>query len=118
MARVLKMACMVVMCMAVVGAPIMMVEAMTCSDVVQTLMPCLSYLTQGGNPSQECCDGVRTLQANAATTSDRQTVCNCLKSNVNNFGVNANYAQALPAQCHVNIPYAISPSTNCDDIRF
>lgn len=108
----LKVACIVVMCMAVVSAP-MTVQAVTCAEVTSNLASCLSYLTQGGTPSEACCGGVRNILAAAGTTSDKQTVCKCLKDDANNFNINDDIAQALPALCGVNIPYKISRSTDC-----
>ncbi|KAK7374041.1 hypothetical protein VNO80_07465 [Phaseolus coccineus] len=113
----LKVACMVVMCMGVLGAP-MMVQAISCGDVTTDLAPCLSYLINGGAASDACCAGVRSILGAAGTTSDKQTVCNCLKDAANNFGINENYAQALPGLCNVSVPYKISRSTNCANIRF
>ncbi|TKY65716.1 Non-specific lipid-transfer protein [Spatholobus suberectus] len=112
MASPIKLACVVVMCMAVVCAP-MTAQAMTCNDMVGNLAPCLSYLMQGGAVSATCCNGVRTILGSAGTTSDKQTVCNCLKTAANTYPINDNYAQALPGLCNVNVPYKISRSTNC-----
>lgn len=108
----LKVACMVVLCMGVVGAP-MMAQAISCGDVTKDLAPCLSYLMNGGTASDACCEGVRSILGAAGTTSEKQTVCNCLKDAANNFGINDNYAQALPGLCNVSVPYKISRSTNC-----
>ncbi|XP_014497485.1 non-specific lipid-transfer protein 1-like [Vigna radiata var. radiata] len=113
----LKVACMVVMCMAVVGAPIM-VQGISCNEVTTDMSPCLSYLTNGGEVSAACCGGVRSVLGAAGTTSEKQTVCNCLKQDANNFGINDDYAQALPTRCGVSVPYKISRSTNCENIRF
>ncbi|KAJ1402465.1 Plant lipid transfer protein/Par allergen [Sesbania bispinosa] len=110
----LKMACVVVMCMAVVGAPIMAEAAITCGSVTQSVAPCLSFLVNGGSASQGCCTGVRNILGAATTTADRQAVCNCLKSAAGAVSrINDKYVQALPAQCNVNIPFKISTSTNC-----
>ncbi|CAJ1810301.1 unnamed protein product [Sphenostylis stenocarpa] len=111
-----KVACMVVMCMAVVGAPVM-VQGVSCNDVTMNLAPCLPYLINGEAASDACCAGVRSTLGAAGTTSDKQTVCNCLKDAANNFGINDGYAQALPGLCKVNVPYKISRSTNCANIR-
>ncbi|ESW12130.1 hypothetical protein PHAVU_008G087000 [Phaseolus vulgaris] len=112
-----KVACVVVMFMAVVSAP-MMVQAVTCNDVIMQLTPCLPYLMNGGGASAGCCSGVRNLLGAAGTTADKQTVCNCLKNAAGRFNINDQYAQALPGVCHVNVPYKISRSTNCANIRF
>ncbi|KAG2404542.1 Non-specific lipid-transfer protein [Vigna angularis] len=92
----------------------MMVQGITCNEVTTYMSPCLSYLTNGGEVSDACCGGVRTILGAAGTTSEKQTVCNCLKEDANNFGINDDYAQALPTRCGVSVPYKISRSTNCE----
>ena len=91
--------------------------AVTCGQVVRSLMPCVSYVTNGGAAVPgPCCSGVKTLSGMAKTTEDRQGVCGCLKSAVNGFSYskkNADLAGGLPAKCGLNIPYKISPSTDC-----
>ncbi|XP_028768313.1 non-specific lipid-transfer protein 1 isoform X1 [Neltuma alba] len=117
MAGLMKVACMVVLCVAVVAAPI--AEAVTCGQVTTSLAPCLTYLQRGGAPAPACCNGVRSILGAAQTTADKQTVCNCLKSAAGQIpGFNDQNAQSLPAQCKVNIPYKISTSTNCASIKF
>ncbi|KAL2330614.1 hypothetical protein Fmac_018195 [Flemingia macrophylla] len=108
----MKLAMVVVLCMAMVGGRAV-VEGVTCAEVIQNLTPCLNYLMQGGEPSPNCCGGVRSTLGAAASTADKQTVCNCLKDAANRFAINDNYAQALPSLCNVNVPYKISRSTNC-----
>jgi len=103
--------------MAVVGAP-MMVQAISCKDVITDLAPCLSYLTIGGSVSSACCGGVRSILGAAGTTLEKQTVCNCLKEVANNFGINFSYAEALPGLCGVSVSYKISYSTNCAEYVF
>ncbi|KAK7374042.1 hypothetical protein VNO80_07466 [Phaseolus coccineus] len=112
-----KVACVVVMFMAVVSAP-MMVQAISCNEVTVQMTPCLSYLMNGGAASAGCCSGVRNILGAAGTTVDKQTVCNCLKNAAGRFNINEKYAQALPGLCNVNVPYKISRSTNCANIRF
>ncbi len=120
MAINVKVACLVVMCMAMVmimGSPI--AEAITCGQVVSNLTPCLGYLRSGGPVPGGCCNGVKSLLAMARTTADRQDACNCLKSAVGTIsGINLQNAESLPGKCGVNIPYKISTSTNCATIKF
>ncbi|XP_061370732.1 non-specific lipid-transfer protein 1-like [Gastrolobium bilobum] len=109
-----KYACMVVMmCMALVGAP-MAEAAITCGQVVSSLSPCIPYLSGGGSPSPGCCSGVKNVNAAAKTTADRQAACNCLKTAAGSLaGFNAKNAASLPGKCGVNLPYKISTTTNC-----
>ncbi|KAF5471441.1 hypothetical protein F2P56_008231, partial [Juglans regia] len=98
---------------AVVAAPL------SCSQIQGSLIPCLSYLRTGGQPSQPCCTAVTNLNKAASTTPDRQNACRCLKSAAGALlgGLNPKYAAGLPSLCKVNIPYEISISTNCDSVK-
>ncbi|KAL4338296.1 hypothetical protein AHAS_Ahas12G0196000 [Arachis hypogaea] len=110
----LKVACVVTLvCMALVGAP-MVQGAITCGRVVGALSPCIPYLRMGGVPTAGCCNGVRSLNAAAATTADRRTACGCLKSAAQSIaGISPTYSQSLPGRCGVNLPYKFSISTDC-----
>ncbi|TLO70655.1 hypothetical protein FEG37_18550 [Acinetobacter baumannii] len=115
----MKLSCMVVVMMVVLlalSAP--EVEAVTCGQVVSAVAPCLGYLRNGGAPPPVCCNGIRGLRNQARTTADRKTICNCLKSASSSYrGVSGNYAASLPGKCGVNLPYKISPSTDCNRIQ-
>nr|KJB71504.1 hypothetical protein B456_011G128100 [Gossypium raimondii] len=90
----LKLACVAVLCM-VVGAPLAQ-GAVTCGQVTSSLAPCIGYLT--GN--------------------DRQAACKCIKSAAAGIsGINYGIASGLPGKCGVNIPYKISPSTDCNSVK-
>ncbi|XP_014497501.1 non-specific lipid-transfer protein 1-like [Vigna radiata var. radiata] len=112
-----KVACIVVMCMAVMSASVM-VQAITCNQVKVSLLPCLGYLMNGGEAAPLCCSGVKIVLGAAGSSADKQTVCNCLKDAAGKYNINEQYAQELPGVCKVNVPYKISRSTNCADIRF
>ncbi|GKV03042.1 hypothetical protein SLEP1_g15408 [Rubroshorea leprosula] len=110
----------VLMCMVLCGLQAQ--AAVTCGDVVRNLTPCISYVSNGGSIPQTCCNGIKTLYSAAQTTTDRQTVCKCIKSAVNAYGnqysnYNLDLAAGLPGKCGVNIPYKISPSTDCDKVN-
>ncbi|OIW19059.1 hypothetical protein TanjilG_10620 [Lupinus angustifolius] len=107
----IKVACMVLMCMVVVGAPIAQ-ATITCGQVVSSLAPCLTYLQSGGAVPGTCCNGVKGLVALAQSTADKQTACNCLKSVAASTQFNPENAASLPGKCGVNLPYKISTSTN------
>lgn len=110
-----KLACLA-LALLVVAAPEGVKSAIPCNQVVNDLSPCLNYVLNGGQVSSECCVGVQTLYGAARTTQDRQGVCSCLKSVVSGYPISnsaANNAAALPARCGVNLPYKISPSTDC-----
>ncbi|VFQ79496.1 unnamed protein product [Cuscuta campestris] len=94
-------------------------EAITCGQVASSLGPCLNYLKgAAGMPPPACCAGVKSLNSMAQTTPDRKTACTCLKSVAGSVnGLNPQTAAGLPGKCGVNIPYAISMSTNCANVK-
>lgn len=102
--------------MLLVGSPEGVESAIPCNQVVNYLTPCLNYVMNGGQVPAPCCKGVQNVYAAAQTTPDRQGVCSCLKSVVSGYPISnaaANNAAGLPAKCGINLPYKISPSTDC-----
>ncbi|GJN07164.1 hypothetical protein PR202_ga24969 [Eleusine coracana subsp. coracana] len=95
------------------------VTAVTCGQVVNMLAPCVRYAMGGvQTPPGTCCDGVRSLSAAARSTADRQTTCNCLKQQTSGMGgLKPSIVAGIPAKCNVNVPYAISLSTDCSKVR-
>ncbi|KAK3004726.1 hypothetical protein RJ639_018064 [Escallonia herrerae] len=108
----LKVACVVIMCM-VVTAPYAK-AALSCGTVASNLTPCLNYLQNGGSVPANCCSGIRNLASAATTKPARQAVCKCLKSAAGSVhNVNLKNAAGLLGKCGINIPYKISNSTDC-----
>ncbi|XP_010536638.1 PREDICTED: non-specific lipid-transfer protein 3-like [Tarenaya hassleriana] len=92
--------------------------ALSCGTVASKLAPCVSYLTRGGAVQPQCCAGIRGLAAMARTTVDRRQACRCMQNAARGMGnVNAGRAAALPRVCRVKIPYPISLSTNCNNVK-
>ncbi|KAI3732582.1 hypothetical protein L1987_63788 [Smallanthus sonchifolius] len=92
--------------------------AISCGQVVSKLIPCLTYLQKGGAPSPACCNGVKSLNSATQSTPDKQTACNCLKGSYSSYpGIKPANAGSLAGKCGVNIPYKISPSTDCSKIH-
>ncbi|MED6106891.1 hypothetical protein PIB30_008895 [Stylosanthes scabra] len=114
----IKVSCIVLMvCMALVAAP-MVHGAISCGTVTSSMASCLEFLQAGGVPAPSCCQGVKSLLKSAQTTPDRRTVCSCLKTAAASIPtINLANAGQLPGKCGVNIPYKISPSTNCATIN-
>lgn len=113
MARMAMMIlCVVLTCM-VVATPYTE-AAISCGQVTANLAGCLNYLRNGGAVPPACCNGVRSLNSAAKSTPDRKTACNCLKNASKSVsGIKAANAAGLPGKCGVNIPYQISPNTDC-----
>ncbi|KAJ1419247.1 Plant lipid transfer protein/Par allergen [Sesbania bispinosa] len=115
----LKLAsCMVlIMCVAVVLSA-HTARAITCGQVSGNLAPCLRYLQKGGRVPPPCCAGVKNIARAARTTADRRAACKCLKSAAGAIrGIVSSFAESLPRNCGVSIPYKISTSTNCASIK-
>ncbi|XP_010451927.1 PREDICTED: non-specific lipid-transfer protein 10 [Camelina sativa] len=94
--------------------------AVSCNAVVANLYPCAVYVAQGGTIPGSCCTGIRMLNGQAKSASDRQGVCRCIKSalgGVSYSSKNLKNAATLPAKCGVKLPYKIDPSTNCNSIK-
>lgn len=89
--------------------------ALNCGDVSKGIGPCINYLKTGGAVPTACCGGIRSLNNAAKTTEDRRTACKCLQTAANSIkGIKLDLAAGLPGKCGVNVPYKISPSTNCN----
>ncbi|KAH0931955.1 hypothetical protein HID58_009072 [Brassica napus] len=92
--------------------------AISCDTVVSSLGTCYVYLRQGGIVPSSCCGGVRNLNGMAQTTPDRQQACKCVQSFTKSVpGFNQNIAYGLPGKCGVSLPYPISNSMNCDNVK-
>ncbi|KAH6786969.1 hypothetical protein C2S52_006521 [Perilla frutescens var. hirtella] len=111
------------MCVALIAAVLVAAiappaeAAIGCGQVVSYLSSCIPYVTNRG-PLGGCCGGVKGLYGAAKSTPERQSVCGCLKSLASSYsGINFGKAAGLPKQCGVNIPYQISPSTDCSKVR-
>ncbi|KZV49696.1 non-specific lipid-transfer protein A-like [Dorcoceras hygrometricum] len=88
-------------------------EGLSCGDVQGSLSPCLQYLSSGGEPSADCCNGVSNLSNSVQSQQDRQTACNCIKSAASSFSIQPDAAASLPGRCGVSIGYSISPNVDC-----
>ena len=112
-----KIACVVVIAMVVAAAPA--AEALACGTVSSKLAPCINYAKSGvGAVPAACCAGIRNVNGLARTTRDRQDACRCLQSAATTIkGLKLNVIAGLPSKCGVNIPYKISPSTNCNTYK-
>nr|QHD64709.1 non-specific lipid-transfer protein [Oliveria decumbens] len=94
------------------------VEGLTCGQVTSSLGQCMGYLKTGGVVPPGCCSGVKTLNGMAKTPLDRKQACTCLKSISGSIkGINYGLAAGLPGKCGVNVPYKISPSTDCSRVQ-
>uniref|UniRef100_A0A6N2K5W3 Non-specific lipid-transfer protein n=1 Tax=Salix viminalis TaxID=40686 RepID=A0A6N2K5W3_SALVM len=54
--------------------------------------------------------GASALQSAASTTADKKAACECIKSASKTINPNPQLAQALPANCEINLPCTVSPN--------
>ncbi|GAV69099.1 Tryp_alpha_amyl domain-containing protein, partial [Cephalotus follicularis] len=88
--------------------------AISCSDVLKDLSPCVKYLQNGsGMPPAACCTGASTLASAATTSADKKTACGCIKAAAQQLNPNAQLAQALPGNCGITLPFTVSPNVDC-----
>ncbi|KAI3407908.1 Non-specific lipid-transfer protein [Psidium guajava] len=93
-------------------------SGVNCGQVVSYVAPCIGYLRAGGSVPPACCRGIRSLNNAARDTSSRQATCRCLQASAGNIrGLKPGLVSALPGKCGVNVPYKISPSTDCNRVR-
>uniref|UniRef100_A0A7N0VC82 Non-specific lipid-transfer protein n=1 Tax=Kalanchoe fedtschenkoi TaxID=63787 RepID=A0A7N0VC82_KALFE len=107
-------------CMVAFEPPLAARAAISCGTVASALSPCIPYLKAGppAAPAARCCGGIKSLLLAAKTTADRQAACSCLKSQAGQVpNLKPAAASALPKACGVSIPYPISPSTNCANVK-
>ncbi|PIN10576.1 hypothetical protein CDL12_16831 [Handroanthus impetiginosus] len=91
--------------------------AISCSDVIKDIKPCINYLKSGsGAPPSDCCAGASSLASAATSTADKQAACACLKNAAKNLNVKPELAKSLPGSCGISSPIQISPSVDCSKI--
>ncbi|KAK2988078.1 hypothetical protein RJ640_002019 [Escallonia rubra] len=89
-------------------------DAITCSDVINDLRPCITYLKSGsGMPPAPCCAGASAVASAASTTADKRVACNCIKSASQSLNINTALAKALPGNCNIHLSFTISPNVDC-----
>lgn len=88
--------------------------AISCSDVLKDLRPCVNYLKSGsGKPPAACCSGASALASAATSTADKKTACGCIKTAAQKMNPNSQLAQALPTNCGITLPVPVSPNVDC-----
>ncbi|PON68643.1 Lipid transfer protein/Par allergen [Parasponia andersonii] len=91
--------------------------AISCSDVIKDLRPCVNYLVNGsGKPPAVCCAGASALASAASTSDEKKAACNCIKSASKNINIKSELAQALPKNCGISLPFTFSPNTDCSTV--
>ncbi|KAK4398917.1 Non-specific lipid-transfer protein 2A [Sesamum angolense] len=95
-------------------SPLVPAEAISCTQALEFLMPCQSYLLGLGGINPSCCVGAQSLAAAAVSPTDRKSVCQCLKQVATLATVDEDYAKQLPQLCNVDVPIPLQLNINCD----
>nr|CAD1839550.1 unnamed protein product [Ananas comosus var. bracteatus] len=93
-------------------------SGVSCSDAVNKLIPCGSFLVGTGpaKPSARCCQSAQGLQQMATTVAKRRALCQCLKQSGPSFGVRPERAKLLPSACNLQLNIPVSPNVDCNQI--
>lgn len=93
--------------------------AVRCNQVASALAKCTSYVITGeGNPTVQCCSGIKSLNSMATTDVEHQAVCKCLRNLAKGTVINASAAAGLPGKCGVIVPFALSTTIDCSKYVF
>ncbi|KAH9316290.1 hypothetical protein KI387_024917, partial [Taxus chinensis] len=96
---------------------VMAAHAQNCNTEVGAIAPCIGFLqTNGlGQPSAQCCSGVKRLSGMASSSPAKRQICNCLKSQIKRFpAVTDTAVSNLPTKCNAGLGFRISKSINCN----
>ncbi|KAJ8759741.1 hypothetical protein K2173_009842 [Erythroxylum novogranatense] len=114
----MKLLGMLVVFMMIVGIAPDVKAAIDCNSIGAKLVTCINYVQNGGDISKPCCDGVAAVRNAAVTAPDRQQTCRCLQQVASQLpGIKPDNAATLPDKCGVQIPFAISGSTDCSKVK-
>ncbi|KAL3627444.1 hypothetical protein CASFOL_028807 [Castilleja foliolosa] len=89
----------------------------SCTQAVEYLMPCQSFLMGIGEITPTCCQGAQALAKATVSPADRKSVCQCLKQIALSINVNVDKAKKLPELCNIKVPVPLQPDVNCDTLN-
>ncbi|KAL3334100.1 hypothetical protein AABB24_030724, partial [Solanum stoloniferum] len=101
----------------VVTPPSTKANSITCDTVNDSAIPCLNYVTYGGNVSEECCKSFISCLNNATTISDRQIMCSCIKDLFfTATSILVKRTASIPEQCGIKFPFKISKDVDSSKV--
>ena len=113
----LKMLVGTMIALMLVAHPFSEAAVTSCQWVQSSVSPCLPFLTAPpkGQPTPQCCTGVRNLNSASSTTADKKMACGCLKAAAHSVkNLNTQSVKVLPQKCNVRLSYVISPTMDCN----
>jgi len=88
-----------------------------CPTVSQLFSPCsvfINYGTPDPSPGSPCCDAMSGLSIIANSGGgNKQSVCRCVMSLIQNYSQNATAIGTLPGLCGISLGFTIIPNSNC-----
>ncbi|PIN09307.1 hypothetical protein CDL12_18111 [Handroanthus impetiginosus] len=100
--------------LALICSPAPATSAVSCTQAVEYLMPCQSFLMGLAEISSSCCLGAQALAQATVSQTDRKSVCQCLKQIASSINVNQDKAKELPQLCKIDVPVPVRTDINCD----
>ncbi|KAK4438245.1 hypothetical protein Salat_0158700 [Sesamum alatum] len=91
-------------------------EAISCTQALEFLISCQSFLLGVGEISTNCCVGAQSLAQATVSSADQKIVCHCLKQAALSVKVNQDNAKQLPQLCKIDVPVPVQLNVNCDAI--
>lgn len=93
------------------------VFAYICSTISQLFSSCsvfINYGTPDPSPGSRCCDAMSGLSIIANSGGgNKQSVCRCVMSLIQNYIQNATAIGTLPGLCGISLGFTIIPNSNC-----
>ncbi|KAE9598034.1 putative plant lipid transfer protein/Par allergen [Lupinus albus] len=89
--------------------------SISCTRVIHEIAPCSDFILKSNDPSQACCNGVKTLSDEAKSQKDRTDICQCLKQGLSGIGkYDPKRIPQLPKACGLSMTLPpIDQNTDC-----
>ncbi|KAL0398802.1 UNVERIFIED_CONTAM: hypothetical protein Sradi_2223500 [Sesamum radiatum] len=100
--------------LALISSTPALTEAISCTQALQFLIPCQSFLLGVGEISSPCCVGAQSLARATISSKDQETVIQCLQQVALTVTVNLDNAKQLPQLCKIDGPVPEQLNINCD----
>ncbi|MED6219309.1 hypothetical protein PIB30_034652 [Stylosanthes scabra] len=94
---------------------------MECPRVVGYIGQCLWYLRSIPYitlPSQQCCEGLRTLASGLRSVQQKRDACNCVRGVLMIVNPFPTQARELPIRCGVQLPFPLSTVFECSRLIY
>ncbi|XP_047169541.1 non-specific lipid-transfer protein 3-like [Vigna umbellata] len=92
-----------------------------CPTVIEDVTPCVSFLKSNTkHPSDECCQGIKSLNGEAGSHENREAICLCLKQGLAAIGdYDPQRIPLVPKECGLSVTLPpIDDKTDCKKAIF